>query len=104
MDFIQPIISLIPNDVITLCLLGTLTFSSIETYGEKFCVRFFMVQKVENNLTHSYGDRKYCLFKCFDNFQAEKIMTAFIMYNIAAAYLITILVFGKLYSFQNGEQ
>ena len=27
-------------------------------------------------------------------------MSAFIMYNIATAYLITILVFGELYSFQ----
>ena len=31
-------------------------------------------------------------------------MSAFTMYNIATAYLITILVFGELCSFQNGEQ
>ena len=31
-------------------------------------------------------------------------MSACIMYNIVAAYLITILVFDKLYSFQNGDQ
>ena len=42
------------------------------------------------------------IFKCLDNFSDGKNkMSAFTMYNIATAYLITILVFGELCSFQN---
>ena len=71
--------------------------------GEKFCVRFFHILEKITKFKHRYDDKKYCqiYFKCFDNFSGGKNKrSVFTMYNIAMAYLITILVFGELCHFR----
>ena len=65
--------------------------------GEKFCIRFFTVQKEYNKV-----NIQVWRLKVLPNIYLSVFTTFQVI--IAMACLITILVFGEQYSFQNGEQ